>query len=319
MALPSTNQRGLARFVDNPDDSTAAYLQEIGQFPTLVHEEQIAYAKALALPALIEQQLATLDPTDNRSRRKLERSLRQAKTDADNAREHLIVQNLRLVVSIAFRYQNVGPSVKDLIQEGNIGLMRAVEKFDYTLGYRFSTYATWWIRQAILKAIADWRPIYLPTHIAKESKSVQEAETLLTEMLHRKPTIDEIASFVGVETSRAAYILTISKRPASLDEPMVDEEGEETSLGHLAFVTDVEAREEENRERERRLVLVSVLEQLDAKAILVILLRHGLITGQPLTLYDIGEELGISRERVRQIERTVSDMLKTHTELRELR
>lgn len=313
----SSPKRGYTSLNDERDDSMAQYLQEIGEYPTLSHEEQIGLARDLGEPERLEMEIANTE--EGVLRRRLERRLRTAKRVAAEARERLVVQNLRLVVSIALRYQNIGPSIKDLIQEGNIGLMRAVEKYDYTLGFRFSTYATWWIRQAILKSIADWRTIYLPTHIAREAKSISEAETLLSEMLQRKPTLGEVSAYLGIETSRAAYLTTIIKRPASLDEPVIDDDGGESTLGQLALVADSEAQEDETQERERRQALVAILKNLDPKDTLVLLLRHGLITGQPLTLFDIGEELGISRERVRQIERRVLTNLSKHEELKDLR
>jgi RNA polymerase primary sigma factor len=248
-------------------DPVREYLREIGRVPLLTAEEEVALAKRI-------------DPA---------------------ARRHLSEANLRLVVSVARRYVGRGMLFLDLIQEGNVGLMRAVEKFDWRRGFKFSTYATWWIRQAITRGIADQaRTIRVPVHMVETINRMSRTQRQLSQTLGRDPTDEELAASLEVTLDRLAHIRRVAQEPVSLEAPTRDEE--EGELGH--FIEDDEhARPAQATDRKlRREEVVQALESLGHRERKVLELRYGLAGEDPKTLEEIGRHFGITRERIRQIE-----------------
>ena len=300
--------RLLPERVDNRSSGTSSdpvrmYLKEIGRVPLLTAAEEVTLAKRIEAGGHAAEQLADLsalrelDTLDFQERRRLERLAR----DGEQAKSELIQANLRLVVSIAKRYVGRGMLFLDLIQEGNLGLMRAVEKFDYTKGFKFSTYATWWIRQAITRAIADQaRTIRIPVHMVESINKVHRVQRQMLQELEREPTIEELADKVGMTAVRVREIMRISQDPLSLDSPV----GEEDDSNLADFIEDAQA--EAPAEIAARMMLNSaVLEalgELNEREQQVVRLRFGLEDGQARTLEEVGKEFGVTRERIRQIE-----------------
>jgi RNA polymerase primary sigma factor len=284
-------------------DPVRMYLKEIGRVPLLNAAEEVALAKRIESGGLASVKLAELsalremDTLDFVERRRLERLAR----DGETAKSELIQANLRLVVSIAKRYVGRGMLFLDLIQEGNLGLMRAVEKFDYTKGFKFSTYATWWIRQAITRAIADQaRTIRIPVHMVESINKVHRVQRQMMQELEREPTVEELAAKVDMTPARVREIMRISQDPLSLDSPV----GEEDDSNLADFIEDAQA--EAPAEIAARMMLNSaVLEalgELNEREQQVVRLRFGLEDGQARTLEEVGREFGVTRERIRQIE-----------------
>ena len=284
-------------------DPVRMYLKEIGRVPLLNAAEEVALAKRIEAGGLASVKLAELsalremDTLDFVERRRLERLAR----DGETAKSDLIQANLRLVVSIAKRYVGRGMLFLDLIQEGNLGLMRAVEKFDYTKGFKFSTYATWWIRQAITRAIADQaRTIRIPVHMVESINKVHRVQRQMMQELEREPTVEELAAKVDMTPARVREIMRISQDPLSLDSPV----GEEDDSNLADFIEDAQA--EAPAEIAARMMLNSaVLEalgELNEREQQVVRLRFGLEDGQARTLEEVGREFGVTRERIRQIE-----------------
>jgi RNA polymerase primary sigma factor len=258
------------------DDSVRMWLREIGKTPLLTMAEEVELAK------IIERGVGKTP-------------------DAQLAKEKLIQANLRLVVSIAKRYSGRGMSFPDLIQEGNIGLIRAVEKFDYTKGYKFSTYATWWIRQAITRAIADQgRTIRIPVHMVETINRLIKTSSHLLQELGREPTLDELAKEMELPVERVSEIIRIAPEPLSLETPIGEEED-----SHLAdFIQDQETVSPDDAAsyqllRER---IVEVLSELSPRERDVLRMRFGLDDGYPRTLEEVGRHFQVTRERIRQIE-----------------
>jgi len=278
-------------------DPVRAYLKEIGKSRLLSAEEEVEIAKKIEEGRKAEEILKTkTDLTEEEIR-----ELRYKVKEGEKARKKLITSNLRLVVSIAKNYIGRGLTFLDLIQEGNLGLMKAVEKFDYKKGYKFSTYATWWIRQAITRAIADQaRLIRIPVHMVESINKMNKIQKQLAQQLKRDPTPEEIAEAMGVEVEKVEEMLKISSEPVSLEQPIGEEE--DSTVGD--FVPDEKvpdpvefAARKMLREDIRRL-----LKDLNERERKVIELRYGLIDGHPRTLEEVGQEFGVTRERIRQIE-----------------
>ncbi|MBK6671565.1 MAG: RNA polymerase sigma factor RpoD [Actinobacteria bacterium] len=282
-------------------DPVRMYLREIGQVPLLTGPEEVALAKRIEAgtmaEAVVAEAAAAGEALDATERRRLHRLAR----DGEQAKQELTQANLRLVVSIAKRYLGRGLAILDLIQEGNLGLMRAVEKFDYTKGFKFSTYATWWIRQAVTRAIADQaRTIRIPVHMVESMNKVHRQQRQLMQQLEREPTIDELAAKVGMPANRVRDILLISQDPLSLDSPV----GEEDDSFLADFIEDAQAIAPADAAAQRMLgqALMEALDELNERERQVVRLRFGLEDGQAHTLEEVGREFGVTRERIRQIE-----------------
>jgi RNA polymerase primary sigma factor len=284
-------------------DPVRMYLKEIGRVPLLAGTEEVDLARRIEAGKVAEEtledlsvseKLTDLDPVE---RKMLERRVR----DGLAAKSELTEANLRLVVSIAKRYVGRGMLLLDLIQEGNLGLMRAVEKFDYTKGFKFSTYATWWIRQAITRAIADQaRTIRIPVHMVESINKVHRVQRQMMQQLEREPTIEELADEVDMSPARVREIMRISQDLLSLDSPV----GEENDSNLGDFIEDQQADVPADVAARRMLgaAVIEALDQLNEREKQVVKLRFGLDDGQPRTLEEVGREFGVTRERIRQIE-----------------
>ena len=279
------------------DDPVRMYLQEIGQVPLLTAAQEVTLAKAMESGDAARERLEREEYTTGRERLMLERAFGQGQ----DARQHLIQANLRLVVSIAKKYTSYGLTMMDLVQEGNIGLMRAVEKFDYTKGHKFSTYATWWIRQAITRAIADQsRTIRLPVHMGEAISQVKRTSHKLQQSMQREPTPEEIAEAMGISAGKVRRTLEASMHPLSLEMP-VGQEGE-GRMGDFIEDDRISTPSEAAAAAMLREQIEEVLLKLPERERKIIQLRYGLKDGRYRTLEEVGVEFGITRERIRQIE-----------------
>jgi RNA polymerase nonessential primary-like sigma factor len=290
------------------------YLNGIGKTALLTAEDEVELAKRIEA-GLYAQHL--LD-TRKRLGEKRKDALATIATDGRAARSHLLEANLRLVVSLAKRYTGRGMPLLDLIQEGNLGLIRAMEKFDYTKGFKFSTYATWWIRQAITRGMADQsRTIRLPVHLVEQVNKLSRIKREMHQTLGREATDEELAEESGIPVEKINDLLEHSRDPVSLDMPVGADE--EAPLGD--FIEDSEAMSAENTVIAELLHtdIRHVLATLDEREKQVIQLRFGLDDGQPRTLDQIGKLFGLSRERVRQIEREVMIKLRNGDRAERLR
>jgi len=284
-------------------DPVRMYLKEIGRVPLLTGQEEVILAQQIERGTKAAEELADLsasgrlDALDPAVKARLTRLVRKG----DDAKAELTQANLRLVVSIAKRYVGRGMQILDLIQEGNLGLMRAVEKFDWTKGFKFSTYATWWIRQAITRAIADQaRTIRIPVHMVESINKVHRVQRQMVQELEREPTIEELAEKVDMTPARVREIMRISQDPLSLDSPV----GEEDDSNLADFIEDQHA--EAPAEMAARMMLNTAVEEalsdLNDREKAVVRMRFGLDDGQARTLEEVGREFGVTRERIRQIE-----------------
>jgi RNA polymerase primary sigma factor len=277
-------------------DLVRIYLREIGRVPLLTAEDEVELAKAIEAGLYAEEKLNGGYPLLGEERADLE----WLAADGVRGKQRLIEANLRLVVSIAKRYIGRGLVFLDLIQEGNLGLIRAVEKFDYTRGYKFSTYATWWIRQAITRAIADQaRTIRVPVHMVETINKLARVQRQLHQELGREATVDEIAAEMGVEPERVAEIQRIAQEPVSLQSPIGEEESD---LGDFIEDADAVVPIEAAAFIMLQDQLERVLDELAEREQRIIQLRFGLTDGHPRTLEEVGREFGVTRERIRQIE-----------------
>jgi RNA polymerase sigma factor (sigma-70 family) len=278
-------------------DAIGLYLESVSTHNLLDAEDEVRLARVIERGQMAEQRLAGDSHIDTEQRVGLVRYVRQA----DHAKQQFIRCNLRLVISIAKRYTGRGLDLLDLIQEGNLGLIRAVEKFDWRKGFKFSTYATWWIRQAITRGLGNHgRTIRLPVHMVDIVRTVQESELTLRENLRRTPTIAEISEVSGLDEVKIIVALSAPSDTVSLDRPVGDDGDAELS----DFVEDDDAEDPfaPVAAAARREELIRALGTLDSREQTVLVLRYGLDTQLPRTLSDVGTQLGITRERVRQIE-----------------
>ena len=283
-------------------DLVRVYLNGIGKTALLNAADEVELAKRIEAGLYAQHMLATRRRLGEARKRELAAVVR----DGESARRHLLEANLRLVVSLAKRYTGRGMPLLDLIQEGNLGLIRAMEKFDYAKGFKFSTYATWWIRQAITRGMADQsRTIRLPVHLVEQ---VNKLARIKRENLGREATDEELAEESGIPAEKINDLLEHSRDPVSLDMPVGSDE--EAPLGD--FIEDENAMSAENAVISELLHtdIRHVLATLDEREQQVIRLRFGLDDGQPRTLDQIGKLFGLSRERVRQIEREVMSKLR---------
>ena len=282
-------------------DPVRMYLKEIGKVPLLTAAEEIDLAMKIEAGVAAGEQLETADAGEIELERRDLRRLTRIEEVGFDAKQQLIEANLRLVVSIAKRYVGRGMLFLDLIQEGNLGLIRAVEKFDYRKGFKFSTYATWWIRQAITRAIADQaRTIRIPVHMVETINKLVRIQRQLLQELGREPTPKEIGDVMGLPEERVREIQKISQEPVSLETPIGEEE--DSQLGDFieddAAVVPPDAASFSMLQEQ----LGKVLDGLAERERKVISLRFGLEDGHPRTLEEVGREFGVTRERIRQIE-----------------
>ncbi|MBV9143492.1 MAG: RNA polymerase sigma factor [Pseudonocardiales bacterium] len=282
-------------------DSVRAYLKQIGKVALLNAEEEVELAKRIEAGLYAAERVRRSEDATDKLSPQLRRDLRWIIRDGERAKNHLLEANLRLVVSLAKRYTGRGMAFLDLIQEGNLGLIRAVEKFDYTKGYKFSTYATWWIRQAITRAMADQaRTIRIPVHMVEVINKLGRIQRELLQDLGREPTPEELAKEMDISPEKVLEIQQYAREPISLDQTIGDEG--DSQLGD--FIEDSEAVVAVDAVSFTLLQdqLQSVLATLSEREAGVVRLRFGLTDGQPRTLDEIGQVYGVTRERIRQIE-----------------
>jgi len=295
------------------DDTIGLYLKEVSRVPLLTAEEEVQLAQRIENGRIAREELAKGNASP---RRRME--LRALIEDGWAAREHLITANSRLVISVAKKYMGRGVPFLDLIQEGNIGLIRATKKFDYRRGHKFSTYATWWIRQAVTRAIADQgRTIRVPVHMGDQINKLLRVQHQLTQRLGREPSVEELANALEVPPKKVENMIQVARRPLSLETPTDDEE--DSVLGD--FIEDDEAAPPDdtatyNLLREH---LGEVLNNLPPREVRILQLRYGLLDGQAYTLEEVGRKMGVTRERVRQIEAQALSRLRHPSVRRKLR
>lgn len=297
------------------DDTVGLYLKEMARVPLLKTEEEVSLAKRIERGKYSRLRLMKLDgncPRDERIQ------LQVSVEDGLAARDHLIKANTRLVVSIAKKYMGRGVPFLDLIQEGNLGLMKAVEKFDYQRGFRFSTYATWWIRQTITRAIADQgRTIRVPVHMSDRIRRLYKIARQLEQDLGRKPTPEEIGEAMEVDPRKVQWMMRVSWRPLSLESPVGEEEDSE--LG--SFVEDKATPTPKQMAHDNLLrnKVEEVLSTLSPREARILRLRFGLHNGRSYTLEEVGQKFGLTRERIRQIEGKALRRLRHPRRARQLR
>jgi len=295
------------------DDTIGLYLKEVSRVPLLTASEEVALAQRIERGRMAREELAKGGTTPKRRT-----ELRRLIEDGWSAREHLITANSRLVISVAKKYMGRGVPFLDLIQEGNIGLIRATKKFDYRRGHKFSTYATWWIRQAVTRAIADQgRTIRVPVHMGDQINKLLRVQHQLTQRLGREPSVEELAEALDVPPKKVENMIQVARRPLSLETPTDDEE--DSVLGD--FIEDDEAPPPDDTATYNLLKehLGEVLNGLPPREVRILQLRYGLLDGQAYTLEEVGRKMGVTRERVRQIEAQALSRLRHPTIRRKLR
>ncbi len=280
------------------DDVVGLYLKEAGRVPLLTAEEEVALAKRMEAGQLASDQLSEygsmLSPDDIRD-------LQALIDDGEAAQEYLVRANSRLVISVAKKYIGRGVHFLDLIQEGNIGLIRAARKFEYRRGHKFSTYATWWIRQAVSRAVADQgRTIRVPVHMGDQINRLRRVSTQLTQELARDPTTDELAEALETTPDKVRNLIEISRRPISLETPI--EEDADSEFGDFIEDKSSPAPAEVATQNLLREHLTQALSRLPEREAHILELRYGLMDGETHTLEEVGREIGVTRERVRQLE-----------------
>jgi RNA polymerase primary sigma factor len=281
------------------EDTISLYLREMSQVPLLNMQEEVSLAKRIEAGRQAQQELNRLNGNGN-GRKKAK--LKLLVDDGQSAREHLIKANTRLVVSVAKRYNGRGVPFLDLIQEGNLGLMKAVEKFEYQRGFRFSTYATWWIRQTITRAIADQgRTIRVPVHMVDRIRLLYKRTHELEQQLGRMPTIEEIAQSLEQTKDKVEWMLRVSWLPLSLESPINDDE-DESELGNFIEDQVNPSPIQSVYAKMLREKIDSVLDSLPCREANILKLRFGLENGRYYTLEEVGLKFGLTRERIRQIE-----------------
>jgi RNA polymerase primary sigma factor len=297
------------------DDMIGLYLKEVGRVPLLTAEEEVYLAKRIEKGRVSRETLAR----DGRSLPDDDRyDHRDNIEDGWAAREHLITANSRLVISVAKKYMGRGVPFQDLIQEGNIGLIRAAKKFDYRRGHKFSTYATWWIRQAVTRAIADQgRTIRVPVHMGDQINKLLRVQHQLTQRLGRDPTVEELADALDVPPKKVENMIQVARRPLSLETPTDDEE--DSVLGDFIQDREAPAPDESATYNLLKEHLEEVLNTLPPREVRILQLRYGLLDGQAYTLEEVGRKMGVTRERVRQIEAQALSRLRHPVIRRKLR
>ena len=294
-------------------DMIGLYIKEASRVPLLTHDEEIELSQRIERGKLAREELARGNTSPIRSK-----ELHRLIEDGWTARQHLITANSRLVISIAKKYMGRGVPFLDLIQEGNIGLMRAAKKFEYQRGFKFSTYATWWIRQAITRAVADQaRTIRVPVHMGDQISRMLRMQHQMKQKLSRDPSMEELAEALDVLPEKVEHMIQVSRHPLSLQMPIGEEEDE--MLGD--FIEDEEALSPDETAMHNilREHLDAVLDRLPPREVRILQLRYGLLDGQVLTLNEVGRRMGVTRERVRQIEAQALRRLRSSKIQRELR
>jgi RNA polymerase primary sigma factor len=296
------------------DDTVGLYLKEIGRVALLTAPQEVDLAQRMERGREAREQTQIDDKLVPKDRERLEFLV----DDGMAAREHLINANSRLVISVAKKYIGRGVPFLDLIQEGNIGLIRAAKKFDWRRGHKFSTYATWWIRQAVTRAIADQgRTIRVPVHMGDQINRLLRASHQLTQELGRDPTVAELAEALNVTVRKAEQMIQVARRPISLETPTDDEE--ESVLGDFIPDEDSPAPAEMVTTQMLREQLADILDTLPPREVRILQLRYGLLDGETYTLEEVGRKLGVTRERVRQIEAQALSRLRLPAHARKLR
>jgi len=295
------------------DDTIGLYLKEVGRVPLLTAVEEVELAQRIERGRLAREELARGNVTPRRRQ-----ELQLLIEDGWAAREHLITANSRLVISVAKKYMGRGVPFLDLIQEGNIGLIRAAKKFDYRRGHKFSTYATWWIRQAVTRAIADQgRTIRVPVHMGDQINKLLRVQHQLTQRLGRDPSVEELAVALEVTPQKIENMIQVARRPLSLETPTDDEE--DSVLGDFIQDDEFPAPDDTATYNLLREHLDSVLDGLPPREVRILQLRYGLLDGQAYTLEEVGRKMGVTRERVRQIEAQALSRLRHPSIRRKLR
>jgi RNA polymerase primary sigma factor len=280
------------------DDSVGLYLKEMSRVPLLTLDEEVNLAQRIEYALESKARLSKLNGKGStKHRRELESTIQ----DGILAREHLIKANTRLVVSVAKKYIGRGVAFLDLIQEGNLGLMKAVSKFEYQRGFRFSTYATWWIRQTITRSIADQsRTIRIPVHMTDRLRMMYKAAHRLEQSYGRPPTQEELCLEMGITHDKLQWMLEVARIPVSLESPVGDED--DTELGMFVEDTITPSPSQTTYENMLRERVEQVLSTLSPREARILRLRFGLENGHPYTLEEVGHKFGLTRERIRQIE-----------------
>ncbi|NEB36496.1 RNA polymerase sigma factor [Streptomyces sp. SID14515] len=308
---PEPRNRGVG---DPTSDLFRQYLREIGRVPLLTAAEEVELARRVEAGLFAEERLAGTPDLDSRLAGDLDRLVVMGRT----AKRRLIEANLRLVVSVAKRYVGRGLTMLDLVQEGNLGLIRAVEKFDYARGYKFSTYATWWIRQAMSRALADQaRTIRVPVHVVELINRVVRVQRRLLQERGIEPTAEDIAVELDLTPERVTEVLRLAQEPVSLHAPVGEED--DVSFGDLIEDGDATSPVESAAFLLLREHLEAVLSTLGERERKVVQLRYGLEDGRPRTLEEIGRIFGVTRERIRQIESKTLSRLRDHAFADQLR
>jgi RNA polymerase primary sigma factor len=315
---PAWDQARRSPELSTSADSVRVYLQQIGKIALLSAEEEVDLAQRIEAGLYAAERLRRAEHCTENLAPQLRRDLRWIVRDGQRAKTHLLEANLRLVVSIAKRYSGLGMALLDLVQEGNLGLIRAVEKFDYTKGYKFSTYATWWIRQAITRAIADQvRTIRIPTHIVEVINKLNRIRRQLLQDMGHEPTCEEIAKEMDLTPDKVRELQNYAREPVSLDQTIGDEG--DLALGDL--IEDVQATVALDAVSFVLLQdqLRSVLATLSEREANIVRLRFGLTDGQPRTLDEISRIHRVTRERIRQLEIKTMAKLRRHCQSEILR
>jgi RNA polymerase primary sigma factor len=278
------------------DDTIGLYLKEVSRVPLLTAEEEVELAQRIERGRMAREELAS-----SRVAKKRRHELLFLIEDGWAAREHLITANSRLVISVAKKYMGRGVPFLDLIQEGNIGLIRATKKFDYRRGHKFSTYATWWIRQAVTRSIADQgRTIRVPVHMGDQINKLLRTQHQLIQKLGRNPNVEELAEALDVPPKKVENMMKVSRRPLSLETPTDNEE--DSVLGDFIEDDEIPSPEVTATHNLLKEHLVSVMDNLPPREVRILQLRYGILDGQAYTLEQVGRKMGVTRERVRQIE-----------------